>query len=634
MAGAWSGYASPGDAGPWRIGVTADVATLSDSQVRLDASEIFDAQWGYEANSQYHLLITDGSATAYDSGLTNSSIDIAYGQQQTVATASVTLARGDEDRAVTVTGYYALTGGYGNSSCTATVNVTVPAKPKYPPAAPTIAGSKRVAGGGASVRVNIAGGATLLQVRRRETSSGAVSTFYDGAAGREVADSAKTACQYSARDGNSDGWSAWSAWSDSLPAMGTAGKPTLVSPASGAVVNSNQQVTFSWSHVAADRSDQTKATVSISTDGGSTWTNHDVSGASQSLTLSLGGVSGACTWLVRTAGASGELGPWSDPMGFTASTGPKVTITSPAGDTVDALPVAVAWTVTDSGGTQARATVTATAGSASDSRAVSSATGASMLGGKAVPDGATVTITVTVTDTAGLTGSASKAVTVKYAPPEAPSGTFRAYPAQGYVTGTVRSTQGGIATEYLSVTRDGVTIADRVASGATVIDRLAPLDVPLTYAVTAHAASGATRTASATLTLRSRCNGIVNYGSGLAEVALIAKNMRVEEEYEPEAELTQVNGRPLPVAMYGEHDGVTGSIEGVIDWIDGTAGTSGADAELAAWREALAWRGDVILRLPRGERRRVRMTGKVSRGGTYGKADVSASWTEVDGGVD
>lgn len=155
------------------------------------------------------------------------------------------------------------------------------------------------------------------------------------------------------------------------------------------------------------------------------------------------------------------------------------------------------------------------------------------------------------------------------------------------------------------------------------------------YIVRAHAANGATADAVQTVTLPSKCNGIINFGVIWTQVAMISKDMEVKEDIAVESSLTYVNGHEYQVAMYGEHTSKSGTIDGIIDWITGSAGTVSGDVQLTAWRDALEYHGDCCMRLPRGERRRVSLTGSIGRGGQgYGKGTLSARWTEVDGGLD
>ena len=88
----------------------------------------------------------------------------------------------------------------------------------------------------------------------------------------------------------------------------------IVSP-SGAYLTGNEENTFSWEHVIATGTAQTRADLQYSADAGESWESlAAVTGAAQSVIIPADTLpGGALLWRVRTCNSDGTAGEWSDP---------------------------------------------------------------------------------------------------------------------------------------------------------------------------------------------------------------------------------------------------------------------------------------------------------------------------------
>ena len=162
-----------------------------------------------------------------------------------------------------------------------------------------------------------------------------------------------------------------------------------------------------WAHNPKDGSAQTKAQVRTAVDGGE-WVVADVAGPAQSLRKAFSAGENV-DWQVRTAGASGEWGPWSAKRTFRVRSRPKVEVAPPV---VEAVPFWVSWAVPDAAGRQASATVEIidSSGARAWSRAVAGgASSVEVPARELTPrDGAAYTVRVTVASTTGRRPSACR----------------------------------------------------------------------------------------------------------------------------------------------------------------------------------------------------------------------------------
>ena len=97
----------------------------------------------------------------------------------------------------------------------------------------------------------------------------------------------------------------------------------IVSP-SGAYLTGNEENTFSWEHVIATGTAQTRADLQYSADAGESWESlAAVTGAAQSVIIPADTLpGGALLWRVRTCNSDGTAGEWSDPASIVVHAAP------------------------------------------------------------------------------------------------------------------------------------------------------------------------------------------------------------------------------------------------------------------------------------------------------------------------
>ena len=628
MGVSWGGDVRPADGnGRWRCGVGVEVVSVTDSAVTVEVSCWYQTWWNYLSYS---------TASVSGPGLAESvEIDeyIAYGTQRAFLARRVAVPRGDADSSASFSASWRQHGGYGDGTGQAWASVSVPARPKYPPAPPASPGASADGSGKVTVKV-AAGPASAMQVRRQRSGSEAVETVYDGPAVAAWTDAPGAGTwRYSARLANADGWSSWGAWGPWVAAACAPAAPSLTAPQAGACLDAAAGAPeMRWAHNPKDGSAQTKAQVRTAVDGGE-WVVADVAGPAQSLRKAFSAGENV-DWQVRTAGASGEWGPWSAKRTFRVRSRPKVEV---APTVVEAVPFWVSWAVTDAAGRQASATVEIidSSGARAWSRAVAGgASSVEVPARELTPrDGAAYTVRVTVASTTGLTGSGTGSAAVSYTPPGAPRATARVNAFDLSVSVEVAAAPGGADTDSIAVFRDGALVASGLHTGGVARDNVPPLGVPLTYRAVAYSASGAAAETLLPVTVPSDSWACFNFGPGWFRCARMRMNMQVQESHEPEVETMLAPGRALPVAVYGVHTSVRGSVEADAFWLEDMDGAGNLSA-LADFRELAGAGGDVAMRLPGGERRRVSASVELRRGQAYNVVGVRVDWEEVDGGLD
>ena len=315
--------------------------------------------------------------------------------------------------------------------------------------------------------------------------------------------------------------------------------PTIVSAPTGAIANGST-ATISWSPNHPDGSAQEAAQVKVTNPGG-TSTTYSVTTAtiwtSSALTTN-----GTYTVQVRTKGLDASYGEWSDTVSWQGQNPPSVAITSPATDgaAVASVPYTVAWTVTDSTGVSAQRIIVADLGGtellnqvlAADVRQFDiTASNAALVNGQ------TYRISVRVMGGSGLVTTQTRTFAVAWTAPDEPSASI--YEGDGAsATISVQFASTGVAAvkaDVIRVNPDGSTwvVASDLADGASCIDPLPPLGVPVEYRVVASAASGATATASFTETFGGR-DWALNFGNAAQE--------SIKFRYNPEASYSLAQG--------------------------------------------------------------------------------------------
>ena len=296
--------------------------------------------------------------------------------------------------------------------------------------------------------------------------------------------------------------------------------PTIVSAPAGAIVN-DSTATVAWTPNHPDGSAQEAAQVKVTYPGGSSTTfgvTTATSWTSNALTAN-----GTYTVQVRTKGLDPSYGEWSQTVSWGVANPPAVVITSPATDGTDvvSLPMTVSWSVTDSTGVSTQRIIIEGDGQilnrtlAGDVRAV--ALSASDV---ALENGQTYTIRLRVMGGSGLVTEQTRVFDVAWTAPSAPIITINEGDGQS-ASIDVSFGQGSVATESVTIQRvnaDGTvwTVATDLADGASCIDPLPPLGVPVTYRATASAASGSTASSNFSRKFGGR-SWVLNFGNAAQE---------------------------------------------------------------------------------------------------------------------
>ena len=207
------------------------------------------------------------------------------------------------------------------------------------------------------------------------------------------------------------------------------------------------------------------------------------------------------TWSVRvrTKGVWAEgdgWGEWSEPSEFEVCDLPKVALTSP-GKAVDRMPIAVAWEASDATGVaNQHVAIRDAAGAVVFSASVSGAERSiSVTAADFLPvNGASYSVTVTVTGGSSLSASVSATFKVEWNSPSTPTADLRVTGGLAVRVRVAFGTAEGLpATDYVSLWRDcggeTVMLADRMADGEEAIDYLPPLNADFSYVLVAHSES-------------------------------------------------------------------------------------------------------------------------------------------------
>lgn len=318
--------------------------------------------------------------------------------------------------------------------------------------------------------------------------------------------------------------SLYSAWTSTAESIVTVAQPLAPSVSVQAVAPAGSQVTVSWTPNHPDGSAVSGSQVEV-TDAGGSVSVVGVSGTATSTTVSLP-AKGTYRFRVRTKGVWAESndgwGAWSAYSVTDTYDLPKVEVTSP-GEKIGSIPFTVAWSATDETGITAQEMAIAdSAGgvvfSCEPGVGVSSV---SIDAGDFAPvNGATYTVTVSVTAGSSLSGSASSRFTVDWEVPNLPSASIvtDADSLSEAVTAIGDDTDSDVHTSFMTVERvnpDGsvTTLGSRVASGETLNDYLAPLNVDFRYRITSVSNVGTSSTREFRAFVGSDGSEAFNFGS-------------------------------------------------------------------------------------------------------------------------
>lgn len=365
--------------------------------------------------------------------------------------------------------------------------------------------------------------------------------------------------------------------------------PTVLSPADGAVLNMPASVVFEWQHNPTDGTAQTQATVAISTNGGSTWTETTLTQSAQSWTCNTSSYTAgtSLSFRVKTKGTYATASDWSSVRTINLKQAPSVAISDPTGTdggTISDVPVRVGFAYTDNSGSFASASIII---ADSDGTAIYKnlspewvVAGTQYYYDIPVLDllptnNSTYTLTVTAVSDSGLSTIENRVFATSYAEPNPPEFTYTIDPLNASVTATVNEGTGGslIGTESVGLFRidpDGaqVPIAPSMPKGSTVIDRLPPLDQPVTYRAVAYTVNGLTSQTLTAVTVPSEGYSYFNWGVGDIECARFAMDLAWTKSISPKRALYEVVGLRDPVLRTTNRRTKTFTASGVVWWDD------------------------------------------------------------------
>lgn len=295
-------------------------------------------------------------------------------------------------------------------------------------------------------------------------------------------------------------WSNQSAWVSPAHAPDV---PTLLEPASSAVVDIDAPILFSWRHNPIDGSPQTTAELRYSDDG-ETWTTVTV-GAVESYTLEDNefDLNSTVQWQVRTKGSYKDYSEWSGIGSFIVRSKPVVIITEPNGtDPLENVPLHVSFDYEDASGSLANAQVKIVKGTD-----VNAPTGVTFDAGTStdfdVPvetfmpeNNTTYTLILQVRSTSTFTIVESRTFQVEFTEPMLGDLVIEKDPETGYVAMTVQTIYDDEREDVVEfsiwrVSESGrKLLAEHLSALSTIIDMYAPLNTDYYYEVVSFAASG------------------------------------------------------------------------------------------------------------------------------------------------
>ena len=416
--------------------------------------------------------------------------------------------------------------------------------------------------------------------------------------------------------------------SDSVTTIVRPAAPTPTSPASGSVMDSAVPVELSWRHNPLDGSAQERAEVQVSSDG-SDWDTEEVVGAAGSLELDLGPYSGGRVyWRVRTKGSHPDFSEWSSTQSLLAYPLPQVALEMD--DTLERFPFEIPWSFSDEYGSQASASVTLSVGGEPvlTLRSGDEASVSVLERDVSLSSGAVVSVSLAATSTTGLSGSAEGSFSVDYQQPVAPSVSVSVDRGSLLVNVSVEPApgdEGHLETASVDVYRGATPLALGLAQGGVVTDYVPPLDTPLEYVAVARSSVGSSAQATATSAVRSRGALAVNFGTGLASVAVLPFDVEISERELSEREEFEAASYDVPVVAYGSHRTREGEARGSCD------GALRPRSSEDSWRSALRASGEHVVRLPGGALFAAAVEGELSRSGelTGPAFSLSVSWKEA-----
>lgn len=328
------------------------------------------------------------------------------------------------------------------------------------------------------------------------------------------------------------------------------------------VVATGTALTIAWTPNHPDGTEQAKAQVEVTDQSGATSTT-DVTGATRELTrpASSQATAGSIRVRVRTYGEYAAWGEWSSFAVVRVAVAPRVEFSSPtAGMTLAALPLSVAWTVTDETGVSEQSlsiadSSGATVWSSTPGNGVRSLTVGSEAG---FLNSTGYALTYSMRAGSGLKLTKAIAFETKWAAPDAPDVSVAFDDSLAAHVRVTAATTGipAVSFDVARVSGDGrLQLGVGLGSGHEVIDRLAPLNVAYSYEVTAHAATGATLVTTTAVTNEAGAAAL-NFGRDAGECWLGLYDPGHSKDVSHDATAVHLfNGSDLPeVYTTGERD--------------------------------------------------------------------------------
>lgn len=328
------------------------------------------------------------------------------------------------------------------------------------------------------------------------TTSGKATSYTDNPGGGTF--------YYRARNVRGNLASAWSSPSSAVVTICAPAAPTLTTPVSGSVVPMSQRaVTFEWRHNTIDGSLQTAAELQYSVDEGATWATVKATSQQSATIANTFGMNERVLFRARTKGVHVDWSPWSGNMPFNVYQHPTVAFDAPgSGFVVRNVPLDVSIGYTDGSGSLTSLLFTIADSATGEVMFTREGAELAITVGKdefLPEDGGRYTLAVTARSTSSLQSSATRDVSVSFAPPKRTSLRIETDQDRGYVNlrCVVNNSDDGEDVESISVWRDSedgsVLLASDLVDGSEITDMYAPLNVDYAYRAVTLAASGAVR---------------------------------------------------------------------------------------------------------------------------------------------
>lgn len=415
--------------------------------------------------------------------------------------------------------------------------------------------------------------------------------------------------------------------------------PTGLTPDGATVDGLTDAVTLAWQHNAVDGTAQTAYELKYQINGGTVVNPGKVTSTSSEKTLAAGtlGHGTATNWQVRTWGSHADPSPWSDVAYVYSGGRPSVTINSP-GEIVASSALTIAWTYYDPESTAQAGAVVQLLDATDAPLHAASVTGAVASYAVPVPlaNLTNYSVTVTVTDGSGLTGTATHDFSTDFTPPPEPLVTLAWDPDAGTVDVTIDNSGAIVPPGSVEPVFNRLFRSVNGAPWELVADNL-PLDTTVTDWTPVTKGSNTYRVETVSVTPTSAFTVteplvvsspwlFVNGGAAFATVARLKGGPSVKLSAGREKVLHQFVGRRSPLEFVGEARPRSFQISGNVD---GHGHTSMGSWE--AWEAIADLPAPLMYRDPMGRRVNVSIgeVGVVHEAPSK-YAKVSATVTEVD----